>query len=192
MCVTCCRMGDSKQMMNENEALHLARGGHREGFAALYERFAPFVFTLARRVLGDHALAEDALQETFAAAFRSIHDFRGESRVKTWIYTIAWREATRIAGRRPSAAELDPETADSSPDAFSRRERVLDVRAVIDRLPERDRAILIMAYWDDLTIKEIAGILGLAENHVKVLLFRARNRFATLWPEAGREGGMSQ
>ncbi|HQG29136.1 MAG TPA: sigma factor-like helix-turn-helix DNA-binding protein, partial [Candidatus Ozemobacteraceae bacterium] len=57
----------------------------------------------------------------------------------------------------------------------------LDVRTVLDRLPSRDRAVLIMAYWDDLTCSEIADVLSTNENHVKILLYRARNRFAGIW-----------
>jgi len=68
----------------------------------------------------------------------------------------------------------------------------LAVKDVLDRLPERDRLVLVMSYWDDLSCQEIAEVMGVTANHVKILLFRARDRFSQAWPRAALELGVKQ
>ncbi|NLI75125.1 MAG: sigma-70 family RNA polymerase sigma factor [Candidatus Riflebacteria bacterium] len=182
-------MRASEQVMDDREAIDLCRRGRPEGFRVLFDRYAPFLLTLATRMLGDRHLAEDAVQEAFAAAFAGLDGFRGEARVKTWLYTILYRAALRLRDRRRHelpAAELPAVGVAGHAPAVEDR---LAVREVLDRLPDRDREVLVMAYWDDLTCQEIAEVMGLTANHVKVLLFRARERFARSWPAAALEAG---
>lgn len=175
--------------MDDREAIDLCRQRRPEGYRALFDRHAPFLLTLGMRMLGDRALAEDAVQETFAAAFAGLDGFRGEARVKTWLYTIFYRTALRMRAlrrRETAVAELPPVGIASHAGTVETR---LSVKEVLDRLPERDREVLVMAYWDDLTCQEIAEVMGLTPNHVKVLLFRARARFAQAWPAPPSELG---
>ncbi|HOY65949.1 MAG TPA: RNA polymerase sigma factor [Candidatus Ozemobacteraceae bacterium] len=173
-------------MMNDGERVALARQGRPEGFRSIWEAYGRYIHTLAFRMLRDRALAEDAVQETFAAAFRSIREFRGDSRLKTWLYRIAYHEVLRVRERhlRGGGSTELPEDLPACDSAHADLEARLDVRAVLDRLPERDRAILIMAYWDDLSCAEIADVLSITANNVKILLYRARIKFAGLWPRA--------
>lgn len=176
--------------MNDVDALELARRGRPEGFRSIWETYGRYLYTLAFRLLRDRALAEDAAQEAFTAAFRSIDGFRGESRLKTWLYRILYRSVLRIQEvHKRGAGTCDlPGDIPASRNHHSELETRLDVRTVLDRLPERDRAILIMAYWDDLSCSEIADVLSTNPNHVKILLYRARERFAGLWPgESSRQ-----
>jgi len=175
--------------MNDIEAVALARQGRPEGFKAIWESYGRYLYTLAFRILRDRALAEDASQEAFSAAFRSIDGFRGECRLKTWLYRILYRAVLRVQERYQrgnGVCEVSDDIATSG-NKHADLETRLDVRGILDRLPERDRAILIMAYWDDLSCAEIAGVLSTNSNHVKILLFRARERFASLWPDRRAE-----
>ncbi len=169
--------------MNDAEALELARKGRHEGFRSIWETYGRYLYTLAFRMLRDAALAEDAVQEAFTAAFRSIDGFRGESRLKTWLYSILYRSVLKLQERHNRGngfCDL-PEELPSGRNQHAELETKLDVRDVLDRLPSRDRAVLIMAYWDDLTCSEIADVLSTNVNHVKILLYRARGRFAGIW-----------
>lgn len=171
--------------MNDAEALKLARQGRPEGFRSIWETYGRYLFTLAFRLLRDRALAEDATQEAFTAAFRSIGGFRNECRLKTWLYRVLYTSVLRLQERQnrgKGTGEL-PEEVPSGRNLHAELETRLDVRSVLDRLPDRDRAILIMAYWDDLTCSEIADVLSTNANHVKILLYRARNRFAGIWTD---------
>jgi len=78
-------------MMNDGEAISLCLKKRPEGYRALFERYSPFLLAVAFRMLKDRHLAEDALQETFSAAFAGLSRFRGEARLKTWLYTILYR-----------------------------------------------------------------------------------------------------
>ncbi len=174
-------------MMNDAEALKLAIRGREEGFRAIFANHGAFLFTHALRILKDHHSAEDAVQETFAAAFRSISNFRGESRLRTWLYQILYHNALRLAGKKLPAPGLveDAVAAESEAKGIDLKN---DVEATLNRLSERDRAILIMTYWDEMPLREAAQLLEINENNAKIILFRARNRFASLWSEGATDG----
>ena len=173
-------------MMNDAEALKLAIQGREDGFRAIFAGHSAFMFTHALRLLKDRQLAEDAVQETFTAAFRSIASFRGEARLRTWLYQILYRNAIRLAGKRqplPPANMLEA-CQQSETEAVDARN---DVGKVLDQLGERDRMILLLTYWDELPLKEAARILEVSENNAKIILFRARSRFASLWSAASAD-----
>ncbi len=185
----------SNRLMNDEEALKLAREGRQEGYRALYDRYAGYLYRVALSFLRHPAAAEDALQEAFTAAFRSLQQFRGESRLKTWLYRILYHQV--LKGLQRHKAETPVEDLDQqqgSGEADVRNvESKLEVEAVLKRLSERDRSLLLMAYWDDLTCREIAEIMEIQENHVKILLYRARKAFADRWghdPEQGANHAM--
>ena len=170
--------------MTDEEALEQAKAGREAGFIALYARYARYLFTVALRILGHREWAEDALQETFTAAFRSLREFQGKSRLKTWLFTILFRTSLRLRERMAKSSGDDLEAHEfPGPDLTGNIDQRLLVEQTMALLPARDRAVLIMAYWDDLTCAEIGEVLGIKENHVKILLFRARNRFGRHWPE---------
>ncbi len=172
--------------MNDNEALQLAQHGREDGFRAIFANHGGFLFTHALRLLKDRQTAEDAVQEAMASAFRSINAFRGEARLRTWLYQILYHSAMRLAGKRPPLPVEIGELAVSR-SASGEIEQKNDVEKILDQLSERDRAILIITYWDELPLKEAAQILEISENNAKIVLFRARNRFASLWSAADRE-----
>ena len=178
-------------MMNEDEALKLAREGRQEGFHALYERFSGYLYRVALGFLRHPVLAEDVLQETFTSAFRNLNQFRGEARLKTWLYRILYHSVLQALkkqkGETPTE-NIEIESGSESPTS-SQIDQRLDVEKALRHLPERDRSLLLMAYWDDLTCREIAGILEIKENHVKILLYRARQRFAETWGRGAEKGG---
>lgn len=176
-------------MMTDEEALALAKNGRPEGFNAMYVKFSGYLFTLALRMLRRREEAEDAVQETFAAAFRTIGEFRGESRLKTWFYTILYRAALKIQEKFRPQARVESLEYEPMPDTMGGLAARMDVRDLLDRLEPRDRAVLIMAYWDDLTCREIADVLGVKENHVKILLYRSRIKFSELWEIGNHAAG---
>lgn len=177
----------SKLMMNDAEAVKSAINGREEGYRAIFANHSAFLFTHALRILRNRQGAEDAVQETFSAAFRSIAAFRGEARLRTWLYQILYRSSLRIASRE--TASPSTETAAAGKSHADRVDLKLDVDSVLAQLNERDRAVLIMTYWDEMPLKEAAEILEVSENNAKIILFRARRKFARLW---GQNGGKEQ
>ena len=123
---------------------------------------------MARRQLGDHGRAEEAAQETFAAVWRSARSYRRErGSASAWLYAVA-RHA--IIDRADSASSLQsPEqTAVEGPDELAELSWLAwRVHAAVERLPERERSVLELAYWSSLSQTEIASYLDVPLGTVK-------------------------
>lgn len=181
----------SNIMMNDKTAIELAKAGREDGFKAIFENHATYLFTIAFKVLKQKEAAEDAVQSAFDTAFRHIGSFKGNSRLRTWLYTILVRTALKDKLKTNSLIEYNPDITGKIDSSFSKNEKAHDVAIILDLLSEKDRGILIMYYWDDLTVKEIAEILETNSNHVKILLFRARKKFQYYWKSNNSEGELS-
>jgi RNA polymerase sigma-70 factor, ECF subfamily len=153
-----------------------------DAFAALYRRYARPVFALALRILRDRGRAEDAVQETFAAVWRSARTYRPERGPGApWLYAIARNAVVDCArGRRDTVIEppdqVSPElglveVAEASWLAFR-------VHAAVAGLPERERAVLELAYWGGRSQSEIARFLGIPLGTVKTRTRRGLARLA--------------
>lgn len=172
--------------MNDQEAIALAINGREEGFKAIFENHSAYMFTHALRFLRNQETAEDVVQETFKDAFRFIQSFKGDSSLRTWLYKILFRKVIKASEKRePMKLEYESGKEDSS---YRKAELRIDMAEVLDQLPEKDRAILMLAYWDDLRLNEIAEILGISLTNAKVVLFRARKKFGQHWIKARQKG----
>lgn len=169
-----------------SDALLLARAGaaDREAFATLVERHQASVFRFARTVVTRPADAEDVLQQTFLAAWRGASRFRGESSVRTWLFTIARNAALGLRAReaRWPAAEVPLDelgvaagwgSADPESVAVA-AERRAAFEAALRALEPADREILTLRDLEGLSGDETAGLLGLSLPAMKSRLHRAR------------------
>jgi len=129
-------------------------------------------------------------QEAFLKAFRAIHSFRGDSAFSTWLYRIAVNTCLSYRStRRPEHETLDYSLADSSPPAVEnveREERALLVRSAVSRLPDKQRATLILRVYQDLSHREIALALGTTVGAVKANFFHALGNLKKLLAEDAR------
>lgn len=188
----------------EAEAALVAR--LRAGEGAAYERLVreqgPRLLAVARRLLRREEDAQDALQEAFVAAFRSVHGFQGQSSLGTWLHRIVVNVALmklRSSRRRPeqSIEELLPafdergehvrEIRDWAAEPtlqLERDEQRRLVRACIEQLPERYRKVLLLRDVEELSTAEAAAALGISEGAVKVRAHRARQALRTLLEQA--------
>jgi RNA polymerase sigma-70 factor (ECF subfamily) len=139
------------------------------------------MYNLTLRLLGNPADAEDATQEAFLKAFTRLDQYRAGEPFGAWLHGIARNHAIDLLRRRrPEAAvaalgsRLDVEALAM---ASLERERV---RAALDRMPGRDRALLVLRYWEDQPLDAIAKTLGMTEGAVKVALLRARRAMAAM------------
>jgi RNA polymerase sigma-70 factor (ECF subfamily) len=148
------------------------------------------VYQLSLNLLGDHNEALDLSQEVFLRVFRTIHGFRGQSALRTWIYRIVVNQARnrqRWWRRRHRAQQVSldehiqnhgdfPEQSDGgSPDRMLGRKELADrIRAALDRLPFDQKTALVLREIDGLSYEEIGFSLGVAVGTVKSRLARAR------------------
>ncbi len=174
----------------EREEIEACRRGEREAFDRLVVRYQRDVYRLCYRYVNDHEDANDLAQEVFLKAWRGIGRFRGESSFSTWLYRIAVNACLNFrALRRPATQELPETLADPVLGALARAESDDEarlVRAAVVRLPEKQRATLILKVYHDLTHEEVAGILGSTVGTVKANLFHALGNLRRLMAEEGR------
>lgn len=166
-------------------------GGDRVAFEELYRRFARPVLSLALRLLGDHGRAEDAAQETFAAIWRSARSFRPErGSGAAWLYAIARHAIIDRARQRVDAvAEVPVEEAaqEAGPAELAEQSWLsFEVHAALERLPERERQVLELAYWSGLSQSEVASYLDVPLGTVKTRTRAGLARLASLLAETAR------
>jgi RNA polymerase sigma-70 factor (ECF subfamily) len=173
----------------EREAIEACRRGEREAFDRLVLRYQRDVYRLCYRYVNSHEDANDLAQEAFLKAWRAIGRFRGDSSFSTWLYRIAVNACLNFrALKRPLTQELPETLADPVPGAAARVERddeARRVRAAVSRLPERQRATLILKLYHELTHEEVAEILGSSVGTVKANLFHALGNLRRLMAEEG-------
>jgi RNA polymerase sigma-70 factor (ECF subfamily) len=163
----------------EAAAVLACQRGDREAFSRLVEKYQRDVYRLCYRYVNNHHDANDMAQEVFLKAFRAIERFRGASSFSTWLYRIAVNTCLNFrALRRPEQQPLTETLPDAAPPVAERLEqgeRAALVRDAVSRLPDRQRATLILKVYHDLTHEEVAGILGSSVGTVKANLFHALN-----------------
>ncbi len=155
-------------------------------FERLVEENSGYVYSLAFRILGNAADAEDATQDAFLSAHGSLHKFRGESSVRTWLYRIATNAAlTKLRRERRqyltetgySDMEIDswPSTSTEAPDQSVVNEELRErVEEGLSRLPPQLRAIVALRDMEELTNQEAAEVPGISVASLKSRLHRGR------------------
>lgn len=161
----------------DREAILACQRGDRSAFDTLVERHQREIYRLCFRYVNNHEDASDLAQESFVKAYKAIGRFRGDSAFSTWLYRIAVNTCLNFrSARRIAAEELSETLADPGAPVVQRmqeRERSEQVREAVTRLPEKQRATLILKVYHDLTHEEVAGILGSSVGTVKANLFHA-------------------
>jgi RNA polymerase sigma-70 factor, ECF subfamily len=174
--------------------------GDREAYRGLVERESAALVRACHRILGDHAEAEDAAQEAFVTAFRSLATWRGDGPLGAWLTRIAVRIALRQAGRRRTVTWRDPHLASSSDQTSSaadraaerdamaaapltdpailalRAERATEIRTAVATLPEPYREVVALRFFGEASLEEIARETGRPLGTVKTHLHRGLAR----------------
>jgi RNA polymerase sigma-70 factor (ECF subfamily) len=161
----------------DRAAIEACQRGEREAFDPLVERYQRDVYRLCYRYVNNHHDASDLAQDVFLKAYRAIGRFRGDSAFSTWLYRIAVNTCLNFrAARKAASEELKDDVADAGrrvDDRMEDDELSQQVREAESRLPEKQRAPLILKIYNDLTHEEVAAILGSTVGTVKANLFHA-------------------
>jgi len=175
------------------ELLALCMEGDRDAFAPIYGQFKGMVHTLALNMLGNRADADEATQETFLTAWRSLGSFRFDARFGTWLYRLGVNvclERIRREARRRALGNGHGADLVRAAKAGARSEMdgpAADVRAALASLEPIYRACVILRDLEGLSYLEIAGALGVPVGTVRSRIARGRNALrATLreWEDA--------
>jgi len=163
-----------------------AQQGDPQAFTNLVETYQRPVYNLCYRMLGNAQDAEDAAQETFLRAYRSLRKYDNSRPFPTWLLSIAAHYCIdQIRRNRLPLVSIEalpvPDLPDGGPDMdikLSRKEEHSRVRAALEILEPLDRAAVVMYYWYDFSYEEIGQALKLTESALKSRLHRARRMMA--------------
>lgn len=179
---------------NDTVIIEHVLGGDTEAFGILVDRYSEVVFSLVVRICGSREDAEEVAQDAFIKAYNNLTKFKGESSFSSWIYRIAYNTAishlrkhkhmqmSELHDERLRAREEEedgPEEFDTGP--FAREEQLERLENAMAQLPPDDRALLVLFYLEDKSIREIAEIVSQSEGNVKIRLHRVRKRLAAIY-----------
>jgi RNA polymerase sigma factor (sigma-70 family) len=153
------------------------RRGDTPAFEAIYDRHARELLAFCVYMLGSKHDAEDAVQTTFASAYRALRADGRPVTLRPWLFTIARNECVSILRRRRPVVELNGEVA-PGPDPVTELELREEVRKVFEGLrglPDNQRAALVLAEVHGLSQQEIGGVLGVRADQVKAFVYQARS-----------------
>jgi RNA polymerase sigma-70 factor, ECF subfamily len=171
--------------------------GENHFFEQIVILYQDMVFTLALRVIKNREEAEEIAQDVFIKVFKSLKSFNQKSKLSTWIYRITYNTSInryKSQKKRMLTTEIDNKTEfsmGSIPDAnyeISTQEKRQIINNAILNLSETEKIIITLYYYDDLPVNEIAQIVGITSQNVKVKLFRSRQKlYADLKDKVGKE-----
>jgi len=169
-----------------------AQRGDEGAFPELFRRLGPRVLQYVRRLVGSEARAEEITQDVFVQMYRFRQRYRPESRLSTWVFTIAtnlclnelrrperqlrvdlWEGRRDEAGGGPAEPALPDANAIDPEQGAAGREMVRALEAAVAGLPPKQRAALLLSRIDGMAYRDVAEALGTTEGAVKALLFRA-------------------
>jgi RNA polymerase sigma factor (sigma-70 family) len=161
--------------------LQRAQRGDRAAFEAIYRQYRRASYTLALRVLGEPAAAEDVVQEVFVRLFDAIKRFRGAAPFGAWLRRmVANATVDELRRRRWLDDSIEPETFASSAQIAGLPEQQAEAWNLLQRVPPVARAVLVLHEVEGYTHKEMAQMFGQSESYSKSILARALHRLSAL------------
>ncbi|NBB75654.1 MAG: sigma-70 family RNA polymerase sigma factor [Bacteroidetes bacterium] len=167
------------------------REGNERAFRCLVEQERERLYRFVLKILNDKDEAENVVQETFAEAYRQIDRFRGESKVSTWLFSIARHLAYGVLRKAKRHNYLEHDTIEhihahadeghtsASMETVEQEERKRLVHAALQELPDHYRRIIELRDLEERSTAETAEALGLTSVNVRVRLHRARKELGT-------------
>jgi RNA polymerase sigma-70 factor (ECF subfamily) len=175
--------------MTEIQLIREACEGDSRAIRKLYDRYAPRVYAVVRRIAGDDDLAQDYAQEAWIRAIRALPNFRGDARFSTWLHRIAVNSAlqairkTETRRKRESPMPEQLAAVSGSSDALLQRK----LQRALDTLPEGMRRVLILHDVEGYTHDDIGDALGVTSGTSKSQLFKARAKMRSILASVGSD-----
>jgi RNA polymerase sigma factor (sigma-70 family) len=172
--------------LSDKEIIAMVLQGDRQQYAKLVERYQHFVFTVTLRYTNNREDAEEISQDVFVKAYKSLAMFRGDARFSTWLYTIVTNSCLSfLRKKKVESFSLDHnevyELANNQPSGFSsnqveQKSKCMMINGAISLLSADDAKLITLFYKGEQSLDEIAKLMSLDANTIKVRLHRARGR----------------
>lgn len=153
-----------------------------KGLKMMMDTYQSRLYWYIRRIIADEDLAKDVLQESFIKAYQNFHQFKKESKLYTWLYRIASNEALQQLNKMNKMQKVDNEVAEVYLDNQMAEEEINEeelqklLEEAIQKLPEKQRMVFSLRYYDDLPYEEMSKILDMSVNTLKTNYHYARER----------------
>jgi RNA polymerase sigma factor (sigma-70 family) len=173
--------------VSDIELINQVLAGHQSAYADLVKRHQRYVFTLALRFAKKREDAEEVAQDCFVKAYKGLANFQQQSKFSTWLYTIVYTTSmTFLRKKKLETYSMDDDAVfnkvilHQSPDGKSnqteQKSQTYYINLAISKLLPGDAAILTLFYQGEQSLEEIAAVMEMETNTVKVKLHRARHR----------------
>jgi RNA polymerase sigma-70 factor (family 1) len=176
--------------VQEKELLQKIQSGDPEAFKILFKKYSSMVFNVCCRMSGNRHEGEDITQEVFINAFKSIKQFRSDSKLSTWLYRIAvnlclnhqakskrmrWITLNFFSESNPVETEIQSKINNNSPDRILERKETEEIiQNAINSLPENQRIALLLNRYEGLSYEEIAEITKSSISSVESRIYRGK------------------
>lgn len=183
-------------MVSDEELLKLMERGDQLAFEAFVRRYHGPLLGFLERLLHNRQKAEDLVQETFLRLIRQLSQDKPPSHIKAWLYRVAHnlcRDYWRSTGYRTDsiAVREPPERSDENAgvvELYERQETRKEIIAALDRLPEVQREVVVLRFFQDMKLQEIAEVLELPLGTVKGHLYQGLKKLEKKIGAAGPGG----
>jgi RNA polymerase sigma factor (sigma-70 family) len=174
---------------DDQHYIRLVMEGDTNAFAVLVDRHKDMVFTLSLKMLKDREEAEEVAQDTFLKIYKSLSKFNSESKFSTWMYKVAFNTCLDRLKKNKRSQPVTPMDEFTEQEAISlmnvldsieERERKQVIQDCLHCLPGEDSFLLTLYYFEEQSLEEIANIIGINPNNVKIRLYRSRKKLTAL------------
>ena len=182
-------------MTNNDDVYYIKKtlDGDSASFGFLVDKYQNMVFTLAIKMLKHREDSEEVSQDAFIKAYKSLSRFNGESKFSTWLYRIAYNtclDRIKKNSKFINDVELNEVTsnevfqASTVFDSLEKKERSVIIQECMNKLPEDERAIIHLFYFEELSLKEIIEVVSISEGNLKMKLYRARKKLFSIFKKS--------
>ena len=177
--------------MNETEIIDKLKQGNEAAFRELVDNYRQMVVNTCFGLLHNADDAEDVAQDVFIEVFRSVENFRADSKISTWLYRIAVNRSLNfirdnkkrrwfqsfddvVESKKEMLNQLNHQSADNPESELENSQRAIILHEAIDSLPENQRVAFTLNKYEDLAYKEISEVMNLSVSSVESLIHRAK------------------
>lgn len=188
-------MTEHRKKDRDIDLMNRLKEGDQSAMQVLYNRHYQRIYRFIIRQIRDEMMAEDILNDVFLDCWRQAQKFEGRSAVSTWLTAIAFNKSISYLRKRKEAqigegqAEAIMDEADSPQTLLMKDDKGSMIRDAMDELSSDHKAVIDLAYYHEMGVREIAEILDVPQNTVKTRLFHARKKLHEVLKENGVDRG---
>jgi len=177
--------------MSDQDLIQKLKTKDVSSFKELFEKYHSMVFNTSCKMLGNREDAEDLTQDVFIKAYKSIHSFRGEAKLSTWLYKITINQCLKQRRRKKivrwlsldflleeSGGISSPSSLGNPDSEIMRKESEKIIQSAVDSLPEKQKAAFILHRYEELSYKEVAEVMNISVSAVESSLHRAKENLS--------------